>query len=150
VVADDIRLAWPRAKLVAFAVAERDTDVLACAEAGYSGYVPREGGANELYQAIVGAINGLVRCDPRITSAMFGRLAEFGQSRTTAAVTEGLTSREAEIIALSNSGCSNKEIARRLTISDATVKNHMHNILQKLHVRRRGEAAAIMRTRIAR
>jgi DNA-binding NarL/FixJ family response regulator len=146
IIAADMRLAWPSAKLVAFAVADQQTDVLACAEAGFSGYVPREGGANELYRAIVDAVNGRVRCDPHIASAMFDRLAEFGQSRISATGPTVLTARETEVITLSNQGCSNKEIARRLTISDATVKNHMHNILQKLRVARRGEAAAIMRT----
>jgi DNA-binding NarL/FixJ family response regulator len=82
IIAADMRLAWPSAKLVAFAVADQQTDVLACAEAGFSGYVPREGGANELYRAIVDAVNGRVRCDPHIASAMFDRLAEFGQTES--------------------------------------------------------------------
>jgi two-component system, NarL family, nitrate/nitrite response regulator NarL len=145
-VAAGMRLAWPGAILVAFAVAELDTDVLACAEAGFSGFVLREGGANELYRAIVDAANGRVRCAPQITAAMFGRLAEFAQNRAAAALPSVLTAREGEIIALSNKGCSNKEVARRLRISDATVKNHMHNIFQKLGVNGRGEAAAVMRT----
>jgi two-component system, NarL family, nitrate/nitrite response regulator NarL len=140
------RQAWPDAKLVAFAVAEQGTDVLACAEAGFSSYVPREGGTNELYQAIIDAVNGRVHCAPHIAAAMFFRLAEFGQSRAAATVPSILTARECEIIALSNGGCSNKEVARRLAISGATVKNHMHNIFQKLRVNGRGEAAAVMRT----
>jgi DNA-binding NarL/FixJ family response regulator len=53
-----------------------------------------------------------------------------------------LTSRESEILALVEEGRSNKDIARQLAISSATVKNHMHNILQKLQVSRRGQAAA--------
>ena len=53
-----------------------------------------------------------------------------------------LTPRESEILALVKRGRSNKDIARQLAISSATVKNHMHNILQKLQVSRRGQAAA--------
>jgi DNA-binding NarL/FixJ family response regulator len=53
-----------------------------------------------------------------------------------------LTSRESEILALVEQGRSNKDIARQLAIGSATVENHMHNILQKLQVTRRGEAAA--------
>ena len=53
-----------------------------------------------------------------------------------------LTHREKEIVALVEQGLSNKEIARSLRIENATVKNHVHSILSKLQVRRRGEAAA--------
>jgi two-component system, NarL family, nitrate/nitrite response regulator NarL len=59
-----------------------------------------------------------------------------------------LTSREQEILALIDDGMSNKEIARRLTIEVRTVKNHVHNLLEKLQVHRRGEAAALVRSRV--
>ena len=58
----------------------------------------------------------------------------------------GLTPREAEILALVDSGLSNKQIALELCIEVATVKNHVHNILAKLQVSRRSEAAAVMRS----
>jgi len=56
-----------------------------------------------------------------------------------------LTRREQDIIALIDRGLSNKEIARQLKLSLPTVKNHVHNILDKLQVRRRGAAAALLR-----
>lgn len=56
-----------------------------------------------------------------------------------------LTPREREILALVEAGCSNKQIARQLDIRLATAKNHVHNILEKLGVRSRGEAAAVVR-----
>jgi DNA-binding NarL/FixJ family response regulator len=56
-----------------------------------------------------------------------------------------LSARESEILALVDQGRSNKEIARQLAISPATVKNHMHNLLQKLQVSRRGQAAVRLR-----
>jgi DNA-binding NarL/FixJ family response regulator len=58
-----------------------------------------------------------------------------------------LTRREAEILELIEKGMSNKEIARLLFIEVRTVKNHVHNLLEKLRVRRRGEAAAMVRGR---
>src|SRR5262249_40876140 len=128
-VATRMRQAYARAKLVAFALAESDADVFACAEAGFSTYLPREGGANELHQAILDAVNGRMHCAPHIAAAMFGRLAHLARPPTVAALPVALTLREGEIIALADQGFSNKEIARRLAISDATVKNHMHNIL---------------------
>lgn len=60
---------------------------------------------------------------------------------------DALTTREREILELIERGLSNKEIARRLRIELGTVKNHVHNVLQKLQVRGRGEAAHSMRKR---
>jgi DNA-binding NarL/FixJ family response regulator len=59
----------------------------------------------------------------------------------------GLTDREEEVALLLQAGLSNKEIAQRLSIEVATVKNHVHSILGKLNVRRRGEAVAVMHGR---
>jgi two-component system, NarL family, nitrate/nitrite response regulator NarL len=136
-----IRAANPRAKLVAFPVDEIHDRVFACAAAGFSGYVPRESGADELHRAVVDAIEGRMHCAPHIAAAMFNRLAVFLQELRPPPL-PSLTSRESEILVLVEQGCSNKDIARQLAISSATVKNHMHNILQKLQVSRRGEAAA--------
>jgi two-component system nitrate/nitrite response regulator NarL len=136
-----IMAANPRARLVAFPLDESDDRVFACAAAGFSGYVPRESGAEELHRAVVDAIEGRMHCAPHIAAAMFSRLADFLQEPQPPPL-PSLTSRESEILALVDQGCSNKDIARRLAISSATVKNHMHNILQKLQVSRRGEAAA--------
>jgi DNA-binding NarL/FixJ family response regulator len=61
-----------------------------------------------------------------------------------------LTVRESEIVRLIDQGLSNKEIAVRLGIEVATVKNHVHNLLEKLRVHRRAEAAAHLRARDAR
>ena len=137
-----IKAANPRARLVAFPLDEIDDRVFACAAAGFSGYVPRESGADELHRALVDAIEGRMHCAPHIAAAMFNRLAGFLREPDAPEVLSSLTPRESEILALVKRGRSNKDIARQLAISSATVKNHMHNILQKLHVSRRGEAAA--------
>jgi len=136
-----IKAANPRARLVAFPLDEIDDRVFACAAAGFSGYVPRESGADELHRALVDAIEGRMHCAPHIAAAMFNRLADFLQEPQPPPL-PSLTPRESEILALVDQGCSNKDIARQLAISSATVKNHMHNILQKLQVSRRGQAAA--------
>jgi DNA-binding NarL/FixJ family response regulator len=57
----------------------------------------------------------------------------------------GLTAREFQIVELINEGLSNKQIARRLCIQLSTVKNHVHHVLEKLKVTRRGEAVALLR-----
>jgi two-component system nitrate/nitrite response regulator NarL len=140
-----IRSASPGAKLVAFALDETDDDVLACAAAGFSGYVRRESGADELHTAVVDAMEGRMHCAPHIAAAMFVRLAGLLRQPDLPEALPSLSSRESEILALVEQGRSNKEIARQLSISAATVKNHMHNLLQKLQVSRRGQAAARLR-----
>ena len=137
-----IKAANPEAKLVAFPLDENDDQVFACAAAGFSGYVPRESGADELHRAVLDAMEGRMHCAPHIAAAMFNRLAGFLREAGSSESLPSLTSRESEILALVDRGCSNKDIARQLRISTGTVKNHMHNILLKLQVGRRGQAAA--------
>jgi DNA-binding NarL/FixJ family response regulator len=140
-----IKAASPATKLVAFPLDEIDERVFACAAAGFSSYVPREGGPDELHRALVDAVEGRMHCAPHIAAAMFNRLAGFLRESELPEALPSLTSRESEILALVEQGYSNKEIARQLAISSATVKNHMHNILQKLQVSRRAQAAARLR-----
>jgi two-component system nitrate/nitrite response regulator NarL len=141
-----LKTACADAKLVAFALAEIDADVFACAAAGFSAYVPRESGADELYRTLLDAANGRMHCAPHITAAIFSRLSDLLQHRPERMTLPSLTARENGILALAEEGRSNKEIARHLRISSATVKNHIHSILQKLQVGRRGEAVARFRS----
>lgn len=142
-----IKAASPGAKLVAFPLDEIDERVFACAAAGFSGYVPRDSGADELHRALVDTMEGRMHCAPHITAAIFNRLAGFLQEAELREAPPSLTLREREVLALVQQGRSNKDIARQLAISSATVKNHMHNILQKLKVNRRGQAAARLHMR---
>jgi DNA-binding NarL/FixJ family response regulator len=140
-----IKAASPGAKLVAFALDETDDHVFACAAAGFSGYVPSESSADELHRALVDVREGHMHCAPHIAGAMFARLAVLLREPDPRGPLPSLSSRESEILALVEQGRSNKEIARQLAISSATVKNHMHNLLQKLQVSRRGQAVARLR-----
>src|SRR5262249_41105025 len=134
-----IRAASPGAKLIAFSLDEIDERVFACAAAGFSGYVPRESGADELHRAVVDAVAGRLHCAPHIAAALFSRLAALLQDPQSPAPLPQLSARESEVLSLVAQGRSNKEVARQLALSPATVKNHMHAILQKLQVRRRGQ-----------
>ncbi len=136
-----IRETLPSVGVVALGVGETERDVLACAEAGAAAYVQRESSLDELVVTLTGAARGELRCSPRMAGVLMRRVArlaadlpETGDPR--------LTRRELEVVRLIDEGFTNKEIASRLFIEIATVKNHVHNILEKLGARSRGEAAA--------
>ena len=143
-----LKIACGSAKLVAFALTEVDEEVFACAAAGYDSYIPRHSSADDLFRAVMDAANGRMQCPPHIAAAMFSRLSNLLQEAPAPCELPSLTARENAILTLAEQGRSNKEIARQLGISAATVKNHIHNILQKLQVGRRAEAVA--RLRVAR
>lgn len=140
-----IRLLHGGAKVVALGVPEIEDEVLACAEAGVAGYVPREAGVGELVAAIESVGRGELLCSPRVAAALRERLTILADSQGPVRIDARLTARETEILGLVERGLSNKDIARQLGIEIATVKNHVHNVLDKLHVHRRGLAAARMR-----
>ena len=133
------------AKIIAFGVSEVDDLVLACAKAGVAGYVAPSAGEEDLENAIKSALRGELYCSPRIAGFLFRRAGSQYEKAVEISDLDSLTLREREIMNLVSEGRSNKEIARSLRISSATVKNHVHHILEKLQVRRRGEAAACVR-----
>jgi two-component system, NarL family, nitrate/nitrite response regulator NarL len=132
-------------RVVAFAAVDSDDALLAYVEAGIVGFVPREGSVADLIAAVEGALSGEARLSPRLTGTLMRRLAQLGSVRTPEPARASLTRREREILRLIDEGLSNKQIAARLTIELATVKNHVHHILEKTNARGRGEAAALLR-----
>jgi two-component system nitrate/nitrite response regulator NarL len=135
----------PGTRVVAVGVPDAEGDVLACVEAGVAGYVSREGSLEDLVAAIRSAARGEFLCSPRIAGTLLRRVASLVMERGPEAPPIFLTLREREVVRLIDEGLSNKDIARRLGIEVATVKNHVHNLLEKLHVHRRAEAAARVR-----
>jgi DNA-binding NarL/FixJ family response regulator len=131
-----------RAKIVAFGVEQNEPDIIACAEAGVDGYVSCEGSMDELAATITSVIRGELICTPRIAATLLRRVAALANGASLPHATDRLTSRECEILYLIDERLSNKEIAVRLHIEVATVKNHVHNLLEKLHVSSRDEAAS--------
>ncbi len=135
----------PGAKVVALASPGSDADVIALAEAGAVGYVPRDATLADLETVIMTVARGEALVPPRIAASLFRRLANLAADRSRLETDVHLTSREEEIVELIDEGLSNKEIAQRLSIAVSTVKNHVHSILDKLQVGRRGEAVALLR-----
>jgi DNA-binding NarL/FixJ family response regulator len=142
----DILASAPTTRVISVGVAEDDPSVVELAEAGVAGYVTTDAGSEDLVRIVDSVACGEALCHPRITSALLQRLASLSRSKeTTHRPIAGLTAREREIVELIDKGLSNKEIASHLCIEVATVKNHVHNLLEKLRVTRRGEAAALVR-----
>jgi two-component system, NarL family, nitrate/nitrite response regulator NarL len=137
--------AAPSARVVALAVSGADSEVIACAEAGAAGYLLRDEPLANLMAVIRSVMQGEAVCSPRVAATLLRRLAALATERRPPSELGQLTHREREVLGLIDDGLSNKEIARRLCIEVRTVKNHVHNILEKLRVHRRGEAAALMR-----
>ena len=137
----------PALKFVAVAVTESENEVIACAEAGVAAYVPREGSVDQLTSTLEHVRRGELVCSPLVAGSLFRRLAAMSAARAEgiSSLAEALTHRELEIVGLLERGLSNKEIGSALNIEVATVKNHVYNLLEKLHVKRRGEAAARLR-----
>ncbi|NJM92520.1 MAG: response regulator transcription factor [Rhodospirillaceae bacterium] len=132
-------------RILGFAARAYDHDVLAYASAGIAGFVPREASSQELFDAIDRVVNDELLCSPRIAATLFRQLATLsGRSKPTNGPGP-LTDREREIARFIDDGLSNKEIALQLSIEVSTVKNHVHNILEKLRVTRRGKISARVR-----
>jgi two-component system nitrate/nitrite response regulator NarL len=135
----------PVMRVVAFGVHDVQADVLACAEAGVAGCFPSDGTLDELAELIRGVRRDEITCPPRMAAALFRRVASLARAVSTRRTPLPLTDRETEIASLIDAGLSNKEIAKRLNVEVATVKNHVHHILEKLHVNTRREVAAVFR-----
>lgn len=129
--------------VIAFAVADDVASRVTLAECGVRGYVSHDGSLAELLAATDAALHDELHCDPTLAAALARRLASMRSERLDRV--SALSHRERDIVRLVDDGMSNKEIAHRLHIELATVKNHMHHILHKLGVQRRGEAAAALR-----
>jgi two-component system nitrate/nitrite response regulator NarL len=136
----------PRLPIVMFGVPEHDEELLYCVEAGATAFVSRDVGSRELIETVLAALRGEAIISTRGAAQVLDRLVR--RVRVAAQFTPDieLTPRERQIASLLDDGLSNKEIAQRLRICVATVKNHVHRILAKLHVRRRGQAASRLRS----
>jgi two-component system nitrate/nitrite response regulator NarL len=145
-IARRLRELSPGAAIVAMAIDDAPASVVAWAEAGIAGYVPRGASLTDLRQVVLRVARGESPCSPRVAAGLFRRVASLTAERDARPEPPTrLTRREAEVLGLIEDGLSNKEIAAQLSIALPTVKNHVHNILGKLDARRRGEAVALTR-----
>lgn len=138
----------PSAKVVAVDVAENEQAIIACAELGVAGLLLGGADLRELELVVANVVRGWTSCSPVVATALLKRVHAMAGEQSGLPGDEGahLTPREREVLALIELGWSNKQIAQELCIEVRTVKNHVHNLLEKLRVSRRGEAAARLRS----
>ncbi|RDV84068.1 response regulator [Ammonifex thiophilus] len=133
----EIKRLRPSVAVVALTVHDQEEYCLAMLEAGAAGYVLKESSADQLVEAIVRAAKGEEYLSPRLAGKMVKWFSRAESRRGLC----GLTPREKEILRLLASGLSNREIARKLYLSEKTVKNHLTSIFQKIGVSDRTQAA---------
>lgn len=132
-------------RIVALGLPEDEVHVLSCVQIGIAGYVTRDGSVEDVVAAIKAAARGEVHCSPKIVGSLFRHLAAMSTERSPRTGNTVLTAREAQILQLVQEGMSNKMISRALGIELATVKNHVHRVLAKLHIHSRAEAIFLLR-----
>jgi len=136
-----IKAALPDTKIVMLTVSDDEHDLFEAVRAGAEGYLLKNMSGAEFGEMLAGLAQGT----PPISRSLAGKLlAEFGrQARAEASVRkpDELTDREKAVLHLVARGATNREVARRLIISENTVNFHVKNILGKLHAHTRAEAA---------
>lgn len=137
--AKEIHIRFPKIAIVMLTSSERDGHLYEAVQVGVSGYLLKSLDADELFDLLSGVVNG----ETAMTRAMAGKLLKAVANRM---VDEdkgehALTERELFVLRLVASGASNQEIAQKLSISVNTVKSHLKNILDKLQLENRTQAA---------
>ncbi len=134
------RASTPPAHVIILEMADDVDAILACIEAGAGGYVLKGASIEDVIQVISLTLHGFASCTPELTGRLFARLAATRSQIPVLQAKPPLTVRELEVLHLVAAGYSNQEIATDLYIEVRTVKHHVHNILEKLSLRRRWDA----------
>ena len=122
----EIKSAQPDLQILVLTTYDSDTDILPAIEAGATGYLLKDCSRAELVRAIRATARGESVLSPVVAASLMRQVRD--------PVEEPLTEREIEVLQLVSEGCSNNEIARRLHVSQATVKSHLIHIFEKLVV----------------
>ena len=141
-----VAAAYPVVKIIMLTVSEREEDVVAALRAGARAYVLKGVSGPELIRIVKWVVAGDPYITPSLAASLLGEWGDgAARSATRADPLSDLTVREKEILEFVARGLSNKEVAAHFGLSEKTVKYYMTNILQKLQVRNRVEAALLAR-----
>lgn len=145
--AQEVARSVPRLKLVLVDMVDDESTFLRAVRAGAVGYILQNASALDIVEAVRSVHQGEAVCPPRLCRALFRYVASGRNSvpnlRTKAQT--GLTRREQQLVPLIAQGYTNKEIASQLHLSEQTVKNHIHRILQRIGASDRLAVAEIVR-----
>lgn len=136
-----IKTTSPRTGLIMLTVHSEEEFLFEAIKTGAMGYLLKDCTPEELVRAIHVVFEGEGLLAPTMAAKVMHEFARTRDSRELASVLNSLTHRETEILQYVSAGLANKEIALRLAISERTVKNHLSNIMEKLHVNSRTQAA---------
>jgi len=131
---------WPDVPLVALGLNEQRQEVIRCGRSGFAGYIARDASIDELCNSLSEIVAGRLACPPEISGSLLRALFRREPNSAGPDLSLALTRREAEVLELLGRGFSNKEIANDLCLSVATVKHHVHHVLEKLQLQRRAQA----------
>jgi len=137
-----IAAAHPYVKIVMLTVAEEDRSLFDAIKAGAQGYLLKKMEPDEFLAMVRGVSRGEAPISRSMASRILGEFGRRVQGPQPEDPTAALTPREREVLQHLTRGSSNKEIANALCVSENTVKNHLKNILAKLHLQNRVQAVA--------
>ncbi|MCX8089265.1 MAG: response regulator [Meiothermus ruber] len=130
-----IRARFPRVQILVLTTYDTDSEIVRAVEAGATGYLLKDVPREELFRAVRLCARGEAVLSPPVAARLLGRMRGSAE--------ETLSVRELEVLALVAKGFSNKEIARKLKISEATVKTHLLHAFDKLGVDDRTAAVTV-------
>ena len=139
-----IREAFPATRIIMLTVSDDEDDLFDAVKAGANGYLLKEVSIEEVADAVRAVVQGQSLISPSMAAKLiseFGTLARKADDEPDAAFSQGLTDRELEVLKRVATGMANEAIASELDISPTAVRNHVANILVKLQLRSRIEAA---------
>lgn len=134
----------PETRIIMLTISDEDEDLFEAIKSGAQGYLLKNLNPENLLEYMKDVFEGKAALTPTVAAKVlneFARLSKRNTERTS--ILELLSGREKEILKMVAEGDSNKEIARSLSITEGTVKNHIHNVLEKLQLRNRAQAAGV-------
>jgi DNA-binding NarL/FixJ family response regulator len=137
-----IKSGMPHIHIIMLTVSDDDQNLFDAVRAGASGYLLKSVKPDELFQRLRGVVRGEAALSPLLAAKILTEFARLDQSIPLPRTVEGLSPRETEVLGLVAKGSTNREIGETLHIAENTVKNHLRNILDKLHLNNRAQAAA--------
>jgi DNA-binding NarL/FixJ family response regulator len=134
----DILSKLPQTKIVILTISESSDDVIEAVRSGAKGYLLKSMAPGDLITSVKAIASGGAIITPSMAAKL---LDDFRANFQKIQVVDQLTDREKEVLNLVASGASNRDIARNLYVSEPTVKSHLRNIMSKLHLKNRSQAA---------